>query len=249
VSLGKARQKFTSTARAAGQEILSHRMASPRTLARMRAENKVKRRELAGTQWEFGTSHDLEDWRSAVREGAVLNSGMRNAHALNAADTQLTSRLEASAAQSKARRRAMESGDSVRFDGKDDPAAIFGQSHKKIATLQEAREGAPSAFLDTKAMVQKCKYASNELWPNVYDKNDFETDEKRRQRTLANACGSPTDMLRERRALADEGREKKKAFQRGQIDCLRFHPDLKKADVGRPASSLCFFPRPTHVPA
>ena len=51
--------RLTSTARAAGQAILDHNIASPRAIARMRAENKVKRQELAGTQWQFGTKDDI----------------------------------------------------------------------------------------------------------------------------------------------------------------------------------------------
>lgn len=227
----KATQKFTSTARAAGQEILTHRMASPRSLSRMRAENKIKRRELAGTQWEFGTSSDLADWQKTVREGTVLNSGMRTAHRLNTSNGEATARLVSAAAKTRARRVAMESGAAVRFDGETgDPGGIYGQDHKTYATLQEARAGDPDNAWDTRAMVQKCKYASHELWPSAYDKSDFETDEKRRQRTLANACGSPEAMLKERVDLAASGREKKKAFQRGQIDCLRFQPGQRSAD-------------------
>ena len=37
-------------------------------------------------------------------------------------------------------------------------------------------------------------------------------------------------MMRARRKLVEEGKEKKVAFQRGQIDCLRAHPNLRSRD-------------------
>ena len=203
-------------------------MASPRAIARMRAENKAKRQELAGTQWEFGTKQDMDEWRSTVKSGTELNSGMLRTHRLNLADGDREARFAKQAEMSRARRRAMESGAGVRFDEAGAEQGKYDQGHKSYSSLQQARR--EGTDVDTKAMVQRFKYASNELWPNVYDKSDFETDERRRQRTLASACGSPQEMLRTRRALVEEGKEKKVAFQRGQIDCLRAHPNLTSRD-------------------
>ena len=223
--------RLTSTARAAGQAILDHKIASPRAIARMRAENKVKRQELAGTQWQFGTKDDMADWRTAVKSGTELNSGMLRTYRLNQADGDAKTRYAKQDEERKERRRVMECGAGVRFDEADSERGKYAQDHKLYSSLQEARNNNPGGHLDTKAMVLKFKYASNQIWPsNVYDRSDFETDEKRRQRTLATACGSPVDMMRARRKLVEEGKEKKVAFQRGQIDCLRAHPNLRSRD-------------------
>ena len=226
----KTVKKFTSTARAAGEAILDHRMASPRAIARMRAENKEKLQEMRGAQWKLGTTADMDDWRKEMKQGTVLNSGMLNTHRLNLADADAKERYAKQNEQSKERRRVMESGAGVRFDQTGSEQGKFLQDHKTLSTLQEARKGNPNEHLDTKAMVLKFKYASNKLWPSAYDKSDFETDEKRRQRTLAHACGSPVEMMKARRRLVEQGKEKKKAFQRGQIDCLRAHPNLNSRD-------------------
>ena len=42
------------------------------------------RRELAGTQWSFGSGRDMDDWRSEIKRGTVLNSGMLETHEANA---------------------------------------------------------------------------------------------------------------------------------------------------------------------
>ena len=148
-------------------------------------------------------------------------------------ETQAAERRKRNVANSKARRKAMEGGTGAQID---DPGLgdfdKFSQAHKVMSSLAEAERGGGLSQAEMKKMKIAFKYKSNELWPDQYEPSDYDTDMRRQNRSLAKHCGSPLKMMQERQRLLEQGKAKKIAFQRGQIDCLKKQGDYQKLRDG-----------------